>query len=58
MDNFVLDGFNAIYKISLALLRIYEERLLKAKDISELNKIMINEVRYGPEPNDQGNRIT
>lgn len=34
MDNFFLDGWAAIYRVSIAILKIYEQEFLKLPDMS------------------------
>ena len=34
MDNFFLDGWSAIYRVSIAILKLYQEEFLKLPDMS------------------------
>jgi len=38
LDNFLLDGWSALYRISLAILRMLEPQLLLLNDIGKISK--------------------
>ena len=40
LDNFVLEGWPAIYRISVALLRLFEQDLLLATEFHELIQLL------------------
>lgn len=49
LDNVMIDGWQAVQRISIALLRFNEERLLQAKDLGQISA-EINKLRSGEIP--------
>lgn len=45
LDHFVIDGYRAVFRIGIALLRFVSNQILKAKDICELNQVMVAGLR-------------
>ena len=39
-DNVMVDGWSALQRISIALLRLHEDSLMKAKDIGQISSFM------------------
>ena len=40
LDNVMVDGWSAVQRIAIALLRLHEETLIKAKDIGYVDQII------------------
>ncbi len=53
LDNVMVDGWSALQRVSIALLRLHEESLMKAKDIGQISSFMnylrCSEYEYAPD---------